>query len=466
MLHVVVDLSGTGAAPEDVYARRIVAGWVFPDEEPVRHLQLTLTKMILDNNHEAKGFNGEFTFLFMNLNRAPDDEWYRLADFDIPTSNDESIICGRDHINTLEDYDDDDDCGEGPLNFAGPTFDFYLHPEQPFRVMTSGFEQDCRGKHGFGSGEISLPIIGACYIAFFDEGKNDAIAAIDAAFPFGVDAGGKTARAGSDFDLLFRIDEVPLIDEDTADLGVSKSCTHTGEVALAGVPFTCSIQVGNPGPGLPRQVAVVDTVAAVSGGGTASISNPRFALGDNPVETSCGLDSAAQATCDLGTALVGDGARIEASITAHAAGTYTNTAVASTDSVDPDAANNRGEATVEVFQPVDVSVKPSRKPPSALNPTSRGDMGVAILTTTDFDATTIDPSTICFGDAGTPAERDCTETHGRGHLEDVDHDGDRDLLLHYETTATGIDSGDATACVIGRTFGGIGIYGCGPLVGL
>jgi hypothetical protein len=38
------------------------------------------------------------------------------------------------------------------------------------------------------------------------------------------------------------------------------------------------------------------------------------------------------------------------------------------------------------------------------------------------------------------------------------------MLLPYETSATGIDPGDGTACVIGETLGGIRIYGCGALV--
>lgn len=57
-------------------------------------------------------------------------------------------------------------------------------------------------------------------------------------------------------------------------------------------------------------------------------------------------------------------------------------------------------------------------------------------------------------------ERDCTEAHGKGHLSDVDKDGDLDLLLHYETAQTGIDPGDTQACLTGDTFGGASITGC------
>ena len=53
----------------------------------------------------------------------------------------------------------------------------------------------------------------------------------------------------------------------------------------------------------------------------------------------------------------------------------------------------------------------------------------------------MDPSTVCFGDAD-PAQRECNEAHGTGHIEDVNGDGRPDLLLHYETSQTGIDPGD------------------------
>ncbi len=89
-----------------------------------------------------------------------------------------------------------------------------------------------------------------------------------------------------------------------------------------------------------------------------------------------------------------------------------------------------------------------------------GVVSVAILTTNSFDATTVDSTTVCFGDAEDPAERDCTEKHGQGHLEDVNGDGRPDLLLHYEVAQTGIDAGDAKACLTGETKGGVAIEGC------
>jgi uncharacterized delta-60 repeat protein len=102
------------------------------------------------------------------------------------------------------------------------------------------------------------------------------------------------------------------------------------------------------------------------------------------------------------------------------------------------------------------------KPGSTINPihlTANGLIPVAILTTDSFDATTVDPSTVCFGDSGHPSRRDCTAASG-GHITDVNGDGRPDLILQYEVAQTGIDSGDATACLTGKTFGGVSIEGC------
>ena len=108
---------------------------------------------------------------------------------------------------------------------------------------------------------------------------------------------------------------------------------------------------------------------------------------------------------------------------------------------------------------VAIDIKPGTFP-NPLSLKSKGPIPVAILSTATFDATTVNPSTVCFGDADTPAERDCTEAHSTGHIQDVDGDGDLDLLLHYETQQTGIDPGDTQACLTGQTFGGIPIQGC------
>jgi uncharacterized delta-60 repeat protein len=103
------------------------------------------------------------------------------------------------------------------------------------------------------------------------------------------------------------------------------------------------------------------------------------------------------------------------------------------------------------------------KPGGVSNPiqrSSRGVIPVAVVSTATFDAATVDPSTVCFGDRENPGERDCTEAHGRGHAQDVNGDGKLDLVLHYEVRESGIDPGDQTACLNATTFAGASIEGC------
>ena len=42
---------------------------------------------------------------------------------------------------------------------------------------------------------------------------------------------------------------------------------------------------------------------------------------------------------------------------------------------------------------------------------------------------------------------------------DLNHDGKPDLVLHFNTQATGIKCGDASASLTGKTFGGLAIEG-------
>jgi hypothetical protein len=101
---------------------------------------------------------------------------------------------------------------------------------------------------------------------------------------------------------------------------------------------------------------------------------------------------------------------------------------------------------------VSIDIKPGSDP-NSINPNSKGVIPVAILTTPAFDATTVDPLSVKFGPAG------ATETHGKGHIEDVDGDGDPDLVLHFNTQQTGIQCGDTSASLTGKTFGGQAITG-------
>jgi hypothetical protein len=98
---------------------------------------------------------------------------------------------------------------------------------------------------------------------------------------------------------------------------------------------------------------------------------------------------------------------------------------------------------------ISIDIKPGSGPNST-NLGSRGVIPVAILTTPAFDAADVDPETVVF-EGASPVH------HGP---EDVDEDGDLDLVMHFRTQETEI-AGDATeACLTGQTFSGQPVQGC------
>ena len=90
----------------------------------------------------------------------------------------------------------------------------------------------------------------------------------------------------------------------------------------------------------------------------------------------------------------------------------------------------------------------ARKLPEQHQSQEQRGVPVAILTTTTFDATTVDPLSVSLD------RTELMEAHGRGHLEDADGDGDLDLVLHFPTQDTGIMCGAVSASITGETFGG------------
>lgn len=70
-----------------------------------------------------------------------------------------------------------------------------------------------------------------------------------------------------------------------------------------------------------------------------------------------------------------------------------------------------------------------------------------MLTTTEFDASSIDPTTAKFG----PSEA-------------IDADGDLDMVLHFKLQDTGITCGSTDATLIAETSGGANIEGTDSIV--
>jgi hypothetical protein len=111
--------------------------------------------------------------------------------------------------------------------------------------------------------------------------------------------------------------------------------------------------------------------------------------------------------------------------------------------------------SVDVFssvQAVALNIKPGDGA-NTLNPRSRGLVRVAILTTEEFDATSIDLASLRFGATGAEA------APLRAVLQDVDHDGDTDLLVFFPSRDTGIDCETLFTYISGVTTTGVSIAG-------
>jgi hypothetical protein len=77
---------------------------------------------------------------------------------------------------------------------------------------------------------------------------------------------------------------------------------------------------------------------------------------------------------------------------------------------------------------ISIDIKPGDYP-NTINPLSKGKVPVAILTTEDFDASEVDPDSIVFLEA----------SPNMWSMDDVDTDGDIDLLLHFNTQELNFD---------------------------
>jgi len=97
---------------------------------------------------------------------------------------------------------------------------------------------------------------------------------------------------------------------------------------------------------------------------------------------------------------------------------------------------------------VNLDIKPGSDP-NSINLKSKGVVPVAVLTTDDFDASTVDPETVVFADAS-PV---------RWTIEDVDADGDLDMLFHFKMQELNLDETSSEATLTGTTDDGISIKG-------
>ncbi len=91
-----------------------------------------------------------------------------------------------------------------------------------------------------------------------------------------------------------------------------------------------------------------------------------------------------------------------------------------------DAIENVGVASVPIGVAVELKGNPCKK--------GNGVVPVHLFSTPTFDATTVDHTTVTFGNA--------TEAHGKRHVDDVNGDGLDDLVFHFRGKDIGVPCGD------------------------
>lgn len=101
-----------------------------------------------------------------------------------------------------------------------------------------------------------------------------------------------------------------------------------------------------------------------------------------------------------------------------------------------------------------IDIKPGSDP-NSINQDSNGVIPVAILTTEDFDAATVDPFTVVLSGASVRVKG---KSGNAGSLEDVDGDGDLDLVVQVVNEMT-LEEGATMATFTARTYDGVLVTG-------
>lgn len=114
--------------------------------------------------------------------------------------------------------------------------------------------------------------------------------------------------------------------------------------------------------------------------------------------------------------------------------------------------------TVVATLRVSIDIKPGSDS-NPINPKAEnGVIPVAILSTAEFDALNVDHTTVVF-EGARETHVDAKTGLARRHEEDVDLDGDINLVFHFRLEQTALQPGSVQGTLCGRTYGGIAIEG-------
>lgn len=116
-------------------------------------------------------------------------------------------------------------------------------------------------------------------------------------------------------------------------------------------------------------------------------------------------------------------------------------------------------ATAEKIRNVSIDIKPGSFP-NSINLGSEGNIPVAILSSSDFDATAVDVATILLSNASVIVKRNGSYAAA---AEDINGDGLPDLVVHVNTASLAVDGLADEAVLTGQTLDGQKIQGKDPI---
>jgi len=102
------------------------------------------------------------------------------------------------------------------------------------------------------------------------------------------------------------------------------------------------------------------------------------------------------------------------------------------------------------IQSINVEIKPGSGELAPINPKARGNIPVALLSSSEFDALNVVPESLTFGATG--KESSLLRCNKEGS--DVNNDGKLDLICHFDNQVASFREGDLEGIVMGRSQNG------------